>query len=103
MVSNFMKQAKARPFQDNCRNMMNKLEKRSNITKQASQQCNKTQPLKKQQKIIEEEKLEYARSAYMNMRRPHIKSGIGYKTSNQYNTRVNTKGQEYIKFTKANA
>jgi hypothetical protein len=25
------------------------------------------------------------------VRRPHIKSGIGYKTGNQHNTRVNTK------------
>jgi hypothetical protein len=29
MVSNFMKQAKVRPFQDNRRNMVNKLEKGS--------------------------------------------------------------------------
>jgi hypothetical protein len=102
MVSNFVKQAKVRPFQDNHRNIVNKLEKGSNITKQASQLSNKAQPLKKQQKIIEEEKLEYARSAYMNVRRPHIKRGISYKTGNQYNTRVNTKGQEFIKFTKVN-
>jgi hypothetical protein len=102
MVSNFVKQAKVRHFQDNRRNMVNKLEKRSNITKQASQPSNKAQPLKKQQKTIEEEKLEYARSAYMNVRRPHIKSGIGYKTCNQHNTRVYTKDQEFNKFTKAN-
>jgi hypothetical protein len=57
--------------------MVNKLEKGSNITKQASQQSNKVQPLKKQEKTIEEEKLEYARSAYLNARRPHIKNGIG--------------------------
>jgi hypothetical protein len=82
MVSNFVKQAKVRPFQYNHRNMVNKLEKGSNITKQASQPSNKAQPLKKQQMLIEEEKLEYARSAYMNVRRPHIKSGIGYKTGN---------------------
>jgi hypothetical protein len=82
--------------------MMNKLENESNITKQASQPSNKDQPLKKQQKTIEKEKLEYARSAYMNVRRPHIKSGIGYKTGNQHNTRVNIKGQEFIKFTKTN-
>jgi hypothetical protein len=40
--------------------MVNKLEKGSNVTKRASQQSNKAQPLKKQQKTIEEEKLEYA-------------------------------------------
>jgi hypothetical protein len=102
MASNFVKQAKVKPFQDNRRNMVNKLEKGSNITKQASQPSNKAQPLKKQQKTIEEEKLEYARSVYMNVRIPHIKSGIGYKTGNQHNTRVNTKGQKFIKLTKAN-
>jgi hypothetical protein len=71
--------------------MVNKLENGSNITKKASQPSNKAQPLKKKQKTVEEHKLEYARSAYMNVRRPHIKSGIGYKTGNQHNTRVNTK------------
>jgi hypothetical protein len=59
MVSNFVKQVKVRHFQDNHRNMVNKLEKGSNITKQASQPSNKAQPLKKQQKTIEEVKLEY--------------------------------------------
>jgi hypothetical protein len=102
MVRNFVKQAKVRPFQDNRRNMVNKLKKRSNITKQASQPSNKAQPLKKQQKSIEEEKLEYVRSAYMNVRRPHINSGIGYKNGNQHNTTVNTKYQEFIKFTTTN-
>jgi hypothetical protein len=48
------------------------------------------------------EKVKYARSAYLNARRPHIKSGIGYKTGDKQNSRVNTKGQEFIKFTKAN-
>jgi hypothetical protein len=38
----------------------------------------------------------------MNVRRPHIKNGICYKIGNQHNTRVNTKGQEFIKFTKSN-
>jgi hypothetical protein len=38
----------------------------------------------------------------MNVRRPHIKSGICYKIGNQHNTRVNTKGQEFIKFIKSN-
>jgi cobalamin biosynthesis protein CbiD len=70
--------------------------------KHASQPCNNAQPLKKKQKTIEEEKLEYARSAYINVRIPHIKSGIDYKTGNQHKTRVSTKGQEFIKFSKAN-
>jgi hypothetical protein len=48
-----------------------------------------------------DEKVKYARSAYLNARRPHIKSGIGYKTGYNHNSRLNTKGQEFIKFTKA--
>jgi hypothetical protein len=56
--------------------MVNKLEKGSNFTKRAFQQSNKAQPLKKQQKAIEDEKVECARSAYLNARRPHIKNGI---------------------------
>jgi hypothetical protein len=83
--------------------MMNKLEKCSNVTKQASQQLNKVQPLKKQQKTIEEEKLEYVRSAYINAKRPHIKNGNGYKMGDKHNTRVNNNGQELIKFTKSNS
>jgi hypothetical protein len=38
----------------------------------------------------------------LNARRLHIKSGIGYKTGGKHNSRVNTRGQEFIKFTKAN-
>jgi hypothetical protein len=48
IVSELVKQANVRPPQDNCKNMMNKLEKGSNFTKQASQQSRKVQPLKKQ-------------------------------------------------------
>jgi hypothetical protein len=103
MVSELVKQAKVRPSQDNRRNMVNKIEKGSNITKQASQQSSKAQPLKKQQKIIEYEKIEYVRSAYLNARRPHIKNGIGYKTGDKHNTKVNNNGQEFIKFTKCNS
>jgi hypothetical protein len=97
IVSELVKQAKVWPSQDNCQNMLNKFEKGSNVTKQASQQSNKAQPLKKQQKTIEEEKLEYARSAYLNARRPHIKNGISYKIGDKHNTRVNNNGQEFIK------
>jgi hypothetical protein len=49
-----------------------------------------------------DENVEYARSAYLNARRPHIKSGIGYKTGDKHNSRVNTRGQEFIKFIKDN-
>jgi hypothetical protein len=103
MVCELVKQAKARPAQDNHRNMVNKLEKGSNLTNQASQQSRKAQPLKKQQKTIEEEKLEYTRSGYMNVRRPHIKNGPSYKMGDKHNSRVNNNGQEFIKFTKGNS
>jgi hypothetical protein len=83
--------------------MVNKFEKGSNFTKQASQQSRKVQSLKKQHKTIEEEKLEYARSVYMNVRRPHIKNGLGYKMGDKHNSRVNNNGQEFIKFTKSNS
>jgi hypothetical protein len=33
---------------------------------------------------------------------PHIKSGIDYKNGDKHNSRVNTKDQEFIKFTKTN-
>jgi hypothetical protein len=33
---------------------------------------------------------------------PHIKNDIGYKMGEKHNSRVNTKGQKFIKFTKAN-
>jgi hypothetical protein len=33
---------------------------------------------------------------------PHIKNGIDYKMGDKHNTRMNTKGQKYIKFTKSN-
>jgi hypothetical protein len=103
MVSELVKQAKVRPPPDNRRNMVNKLEKGSNVTKWTSQPSNKTQPLKKQQKAIEDEKIDYARSAYLNARMPHIKNGIGYKMGNKHNSRVNNNGQEFIKFTKGNS
>jgi hypothetical protein len=89
------KQAKVKLPQDNRRNIVNKLENGSNFTKQASQQSEKAQPLKRQQKGIEDEKIKYARMS-------HIKNGIGYKMGDKHNSRVNTKGQKFIKFTKAN-
>jgi hypothetical protein len=42
------------------------------------------------------------RVSSLNARRPHIKSRIGYKNGDKHNSRVNTKGEEFIKFTKAN-
>jgi formylmethanofuran dehydrogenase subunit D len=38
----------------------------------------------------------------LNARRPHIKSEIRYKNGDKHNSRVSIKGQEFIKFTKAN-
>jgi hypothetical protein len=73
-----------------------KLEKGKTAPKIASQ------PPKKQVQKERDEKVEYARSAFLNARRSHIKSGIGYKNNNKHNSRVNTKGQELIKFTKTN-
>ncbi len=96
------KQAKVQRTQDRRRNMVNKLEKGSTVTKQASQQSNKSQLLKRQQKGIEYEKIKYAKSAYLNAIMSHIKSEIGYKNGDKHNSMVNTKGQEFIKFTKAN-
>jgi hypothetical protein len=38
----------------------------------------------------------------LNARRPHIKNGIGYKSGDKHNSRVNSNDKEFIKFTKAN-
>jgi hypothetical protein len=75
----------------------------SNVDANTSYMPYHAQPLKKQQKTIEEKKLEYARSAYMNARRLHIKNGFGYKMGDKHNSRVNNKGQKFIKFTKDNS
>jgi hypothetical protein len=98
MVSELVKQTKVRHHQDNQRNMTNKLDKSLNFTKQASQQSRNAQLLKKQKKAIEKDKLKYARSAYMNARRPHIKNDLGYKMGDKHNLRVNNNDQEFIKF-----
>jgi hypothetical protein len=39
----------------------------------------------------------------MNVRRPHIMNGLGYKMGDKYNSKVNNNGQEFIKFTKGNS
>jgi hypothetical protein len=49
--------------------------------------------LKKQVQNEKDEKVEYASSVFLNARRPHIKSGIGYKNGDKHNFRVNTKDQ----------
>jgi hypothetical protein len=75
--------------------MVKKLEKGKTAPKIASQS-----PKKQVQK--KDEKVEYVRNFFLNARRPYIKSGIDYKNTNKHNSRVNTKGQEFIKFTKTN-
>jgi hypothetical protein len=84
------------PPQDNHSNIVKKLDKRKTTPNIASQQP------KKQVQHEKGENVEYARSVFLNARRPHIKSGIGYKNGDKHNSRVNTKGQEFIKFTKGN-
>jgi hypothetical protein len=95
-VNKLKKQAKVQPPQDKHSNVMKKLEKGKTAPKIAYQ------PSKKQVQNEKDEKVEYARSAFLSARRPHIKNGIDYKNGDKHNSRVNTKGQEFIKFTKAN-
>jgi hypothetical protein len=89
-VNKLKKQAKVKPAQDNCSNVVKKLEKEKTKPKIASQ------PPKKQVQDEKDEKIEYARSVFLNGGRPHLKSGIGYKNGDKHNSRVNTKGQEFI-------
>jgi hypothetical protein len=95
-VNKLKKKAKVQPPQDNHSNVVKKLEKGKTTPKIASQ------PSKKQVQNEKDEKVEYARSVFLNARRPHIKNGIGYKNGDKHNSRVDTKDQEFIKFTKAN-
>jgi hypothetical protein len=76
--------------------MVKKLEKEKTAPKISSQ------PPKKQVQNEKDEKIEYVRSVFLNARMSHIKSGIGYKNGDKHNSRVNTKGQKFIKFTKSN-
>jgi hypothetical protein len=76
--------------------VVKKLEKEKTVPKIVSQ------PSKKQVQNEKDEKVEYARSVFLNARMAHIKSEIGYKNDDKHNCRVNTKGQESIKFTKTN-
>jgi hypothetical protein len=85
-VNKLKKQPKVQPPQDNHNNMMKKLEKGKTAPKIASQ------PPKKQVQKEKDEKVEYARSVFLNARRSHIYSRIGYKNGDKHNARVNTKG-----------
>jgi hypothetical protein len=95
-VNKLKKQAKVQPTQDNRSNVVKKLEKGKTAPKIDSQ------PTNKQVQNENDEKIEYTKSVFLSARSPHIKSGIGYKNGDKHNSRVNTKGQEFIKFTKAN-
>jgi hypothetical protein len=83
------KQAKVQPSQDNHRNMVNKLEKGRTMSKIAPKQGKKHTHHKKEEKGNIDEKIEYARSVFLNERRPHIKNEIGYKSADKHNLRVN--------------
>jgi hypothetical protein len=101
-VNKLKNQIKVQPPQDNRSNMVKKLEKGRTTPNIASQQQRKQVHHKKEEKNLIDEKVEYVRSVYLNVRRSHINSEIGYKAGNKHNSRMNTKGQEFNKFTKAN-
>jgi hypothetical protein len=96
------KQAKAQPSQDNRRNMVNNLEKGRTVHKLAPQQQMKHTHHKKEERANIYEKIEYARSVFLNARRPHIKNDIGYKSGDKHNSKVNLNDKEFINFTKGN-
>jgi hypothetical protein len=69
-VNKLKKQAKVQSHQDNHNNMVKKLEKEKTTPKIASQTP------KKQVQKERDEKVEYARSVFLNTSRPHMKSEI---------------------------
>jgi hypothetical protein len=103
MVKVLEKQVKAQPSQDNHRKMMNKLQKGKIVPKLAPQQEKRHIHHKKEERVNIDEKIEYARSIFLNVRRSHIKNGIGYKSGDKYNSRVNSNRKEFIRFTKGNS
>jgi hypothetical protein len=97
------KQVKAQPSQDNRRNMVNKIEKGKSVSKLAPQQQKMPIHHKKEERANIDEKIVYAQSVFLNARMSHIKNGIGYKSEDKHNSRVNSNGKEFIKFTKDNS
>jgi hypothetical protein len=97
------KQVKAQPSQDNRRNMVNNLEKGKIVSKLAPQQQKRPIHHKKEEMTNIVEEIKYARSVFLNTRRPHIKIGIGYKSGDKHNSRINSNGKEFIKSTKVNS
>jgi hypothetical protein len=96
------KQVKVQSSQDNHRNMVNTLENEKTVPKLAPQQQKKAIHHKREERANIDEKIENARSVFLNARRPHIKNGIGYKSGDKHNSRTNSNGKEFIKFTKGN-
>jgi hypothetical protein len=88
-VNMLEKQAKVQPSQDNRRNMVNKLEKGRTMPKLAPQHQKKPIHHKKEERDNIDQKIEYARSVFLNARRSHIKNGICYKNGDMHNSRVN--------------
>jgi hypothetical protein len=83
--------------------MVSKLEKGRTVPKHSPQHQKKPTHHKKGERANIDEKSEYARSVFLNARRLHMKNGIGYKSGDKHNTRVNSNGKEFIKFTKGNS
>jgi hypothetical protein len=73
-VNKLKKQVKVQPSQDNHRNIVKKLENGTTASKITSQHQNKSIHYKKEEKNSMDEKIEHARSAYLNVRRPHIRN-----------------------------
>jgi hypothetical protein len=73
--------------------MVNKVEKKKIMSKLAPQQQKKPIHHKKEERANIDEKIEYARSVFLNARRPYIKNDIDYKSGDKHNSRVNSNGK----------
>jgi hypothetical protein len=76
--------------------MVNKLEKGKTVPKLTPQQQKKLFITRKKKANIDE-KIEYVRSVFLNACRPHIKNGIGYKSCDKHNSRINSNDKEFTK------
>jgi hypothetical protein len=83
--------------------MVNKLEKGRTVSKLTPRHQKKHIHHKKEERVNIDENIEYARSVFLNVRRPHIKNDIGYKNDDKHNSRVNLNSKEFIMFTKGNS
>jgi hypothetical protein len=73
------------------------------VSKLAPQQQKKPINHKKEERASTDDKNEYARSVFLNARMSHIKNGIGYKSEDKHNSRVNSNDKEFIRFTNGNS